>query len=94
VQAEISIPATVRPEIDIFVENAGGNWSAYAIGVPGVAATGATPEECRQEMESALAAHFRFVAREDAEEFAREVALTRAELEAADQATRLGSTRS
>lgn len=87
-QEEISIRATVRPEIDIFVEDAGGNWSAYAIGVPGVAATGATQEECRQEMESALAAHFRFVAREDAEDFAREVALTRAELAAAEQVAR------
>jgi hypothetical protein len=44
-------------------------------------------------MESALAAHFRFVAREDAEEFAREVALTRAELAEREQsaATRAGS---
>ena len=82
---EMSIRAIVRPEIDIFVEDAGGNWSTYAIGVPGVAATGATPEECRREMESALAARFRFVAREDAEEFAREAELVRAELAQQEQ---------
>ena len=82
------IRATVRPEIDIVIEDAGGNWAAYAPGVMGVAAIGDTPEECRHEMESALATHFRFVAREDAADFARDLAATRAELEAAERHTR------
>ena len=82
------IHATVRPDIEIVIEDAGGNWAAYAPGVMGVAAIGDTPEECRREMESALAAHFRFVAREDAADFARDLAATRADLAAAERGAR------
>lgn len=59
------ITASVRPDITVILEDAGANWSAYAPGIPGVAATGATPEECRRSMEEALAFHFRGLAEDD-----------------------------
>ena len=61
------IVATVRPEITIVLEDAGGNWGAYAPGIPGVIATGPTPEACRQSMEEALAFHLHGLAEDDTE---------------------------
>lgn len=66
------VTASVRPEISVILEDAGTNWSAYAPGIPGVAATGSTPEECRRSMEEALAFHFRGLAEDDLLEAQRE----------------------
>jgi predicted RNase H-like HicB family nuclease len=42
----------------IVIEGAdGANYSAYAPDLPGVAATGATHEECEHEMQAAIAFH-------------------------------------
>lgn len=61
------IVATVRPEISVVLEDAGGNWGAYVPGIPGVIATGATPEACRQSIEEALAFHLHGLAEDDTE---------------------------
>jgi predicted RNase H-like HicB family nuclease len=52
------IEATTRPTIKVILEDAGGNWSAYAPAVPGVAGIGATAELARQSLEEALTIHF------------------------------------
>jgi predicted RNase H-like HicB family nuclease len=42
----------------ILIERAGeANFSAYAPDLPGVAATGATRDECEQEMQAAMTFH-------------------------------------
>ena len=41
----------------IVIENAGSNYSAYLPDLPGCASTGATVEETRRNMESALEFH-------------------------------------
>ncbi len=42
----------------IAIEKANGNYSAYAPDVPGCAATGATLEEVKQQIQDALEFHF------------------------------------
>lgn len=42
----------------IVIEKANGNYSAYAPDVPGCAATGATLEEVKQQIQEALEFHF------------------------------------
>lgn len=76
----------VRPTIEVVLEDAGANWSAYAPGVPGCIATGRDRDEVRLNIEDALAAHFRFVAAEDAEELIALAAEVRAEIAARGRA--------
>ncbi|MBA2420223.1 MAG: type II toxin-antitoxin system HicB family antitoxin [Thermoleophilaceae bacterium] len=45
----------------------GANYSAYSPDVQGVAATGATREECAREMQSALSFHLEDIVREGGE---------------------------
>ncbi|MHB8575162.1 MAG: hypothetical protein ACYDCQ_07495 [Dehalococcoidia bacterium] len=52
------IETTTRPTIRVVLEDAGGNWSAYAPAVPGVAGIGATAAAARQSLEEALTIHF------------------------------------
>lgn len=78
-----NITATVRPEITVILEDAGGNWSAYAPAIPGVAAVGDTPEECRQSMEEALTFHLEGLAEDAAPVLARLAEEARIEMEAA-----------
>lgn len=72
----------VHPAVEVVLEDAGENWGAYAPSVPGVIATGPTEEACRAGMESALVAHFCFVAKEDASELAELAEEVRREREA------------
>jgi predicted RNase H-like HicB family nuclease len=48
----------MRRTYAIVIEDAGGNFSAYAPDVPGCAATGATVEETIAQMREALEFHF------------------------------------
>ena len=41
----------------IVIENAGANYSAYVPDLPGCVATGATLEECEQQIREAIAFH-------------------------------------
>ncbi len=41
----------------IVIENAGGNFGAYAPDLPGCVATGDTAEECEREMREAIVFH-------------------------------------
>lgn len=76
-----TIAATVRPQIAIVLEYGGGNWGAYAPAVPGCVATGATAEECRQQMEEALSFQFEGLAEEGEAELAGLAEEARRELE-------------
>ena len=42
----------------IVIEKAGSTFSAYSPDVPGCAATGATPEQIKARMQTAIAMHF------------------------------------
>lgn len=51
--------AAVRPAVPVLLEGDGDSWSVFVPGVPGCIAVGRSREEALQEIESALAFHFR-----------------------------------
>lgn len=55
---DVTYRAVVRPAVEIVVEGAEPNWSAYCPAFPGCVATGATLEETQRNMEEALALLF------------------------------------
>lgn len=78
-----SIHTIVRPVVAIVIAYAETNWAAYAPAIPGVAATGATPAECRRSMEEALTFHLERLAEDAAPLLARLAEEARSEMKAA-----------